>query len=94
MLTVKKETMKTLKLSVAMAAVLAIVFFACQKDLKQTDSQTQAARPQPTKEALDPLSLSCAAVSGAAIDVTVCAGNSRAPAGFSSQWETLADYNL
>jgi hypothetical protein len=86
--------MKTLKLGVSVAAVLAVVFFACQKDLKQPDSQVQSARAQPTKEALDPLSLSCSAVSGAAINVTVCAGNSGASAGFSIQWETLADYNL
>jgi hypothetical protein len=86
--------MKNLKLSVSIAALLALAFFACQKDLKQSGSVSQRARAQQTKEALDPVSLSCTAVSGASIDVTVCAGNSGAPAGFSLQWETLADYNL
>jgi len=88
------KKMKTLKLSVSVVALLALAFFACQKDLKQSASDAQRAGAQPTKESLDPLSLSCTAVSGASIDVTVCAGNSGASAGFSIQWETLADYNL
>jgi hypothetical protein len=88
------KKMKTLKLSVSVVALLALAFFACQKDLKQSASDSQRAGAQPTKESLDPLSLSCTAVSGASIDVTVCAGNSGASAGFSIQWETLADYNL
>jgi hypothetical protein len=83
--------MKILKLSFAAFLLLAI-FFACKKDVSQSDDLQSPAKAQP-KQSLDPLTLSCVAVSGAAIDVRVCAGESGASAGFSIQWETLADYN-
>ena len=84
--------MKILKLSIAAFLLLAVVIFACKKDVSQSSDNLQA-KAQP-KASLDPLALSCTAVSGASIDVRVCAGESGASAGFSIQWETLADYNL
>ena len=86
--------MKLFKLFLPVAIVAGILFFSCEKNLQNSsESQPKAARVQSTNEALDPLTLSCTAVSGASIDLTVCAGNSGAPAGFSIQWETLDDYN-
>jgi len=73
-----------------LASLLTIAFFACKKDLKDPTITSNAKAPS----TLNPLTLTCAAVSGAAINVTVCAGASGASAGFSIQWETLADYNL
>jgi hypothetical protein len=91
---VKPKKMKAVKLFVPVAIALGIVFFACKKNLQNSsEPQSSVARAQSIKEALDPLTLTCTAVSGAAINVTVCAGNSGAPAGFSIQWETIADYN-
>ena len=75
-------------------AVLVVVFFACKKNIQQTEPDLQSPAKAQPKASLDPLTLSCVAVSGAAIDITVCAGESGAAAGFSIQWETLADYNL
>jgi hypothetical protein len=87
--------MKLIKLLLPAAFIAGILFFACQKSVENSsDSQAAGARPQATKESLDPLTLSCTAISGASINVTVCAGNSGASAGFSLQWETLDDYNL
>lgn len=77
-------------IALLIAGLLTIAFYSCKKDLKDP-SLTSNAKPL---LGLDPLTLSCTAVTGAAIDVTVCAGGSGAPAGFSIQWETLADYNL
>ena len=86
--------MKTLKMLLSVSAVLIIVFVACKKDEQRGNSDLQNPTKAQPKQSLDPLTLSCSAVSGAAIDVTVCAGESGASAGFSIQWETLADYNL
>src|SRR4030095_5075397 len=44
------------------------------------------------KSAFATPSLSCAGSTAASINVQVCAGPSGAPAGFSTQWETPADY--
>lgn len=77
-------------IGVLLAGLLTIAFFACKKDLKDPTITSNAKAPS----TLDPLTLTCTAVSGAAINVTVCAGASGASAGFSVQWETLADYNL
>lgn len=45
------------------------------------------------KTKLDAPIVSCAGSTGGSIDLQVCAGASGAPAGFSIQWMTLADYN-
>lgn len=47
---------------------------------------------KPPKTKFDAPSLSCAGSTAASINVQVCAGPSGAPAGFSLQWETAADY--
>jgi len=84
--------MKNLKFSIAGILFLVVLaFFGCKKDAQSLLLTSNAGK---ISAALDPLILSCAAVSGASIDVTVCAGASGAAAGFSIQWETVADYNL
>ena len=47
---------------------------------------------KPPKAKVDAPSLSCAGSTAASINVQVCAGPGGAPAGFSLQWETAADY--
>jgi hypothetical protein len=47
---------------------------------------------KPPKAKFDAPSLSCAGSTAASINVQVCAGPGGAPAGFSLQWETAADY--
>jgi hypothetical protein len=86
--------MKTFKMLISVFAVLVIVLVACKKDVGQAGDDLQSPAKAQPKASLEPLTLSCTAVSGAAIDVTICAGESGASAGFSIQWETLADYNL
>ena len=51
------------------------------------------ASPTPTvAPRLDPPTLTCGTSTKTTITVNVCAGNSGAPAGFSLQWMTLADF--
>jgi hypothetical protein len=46
----------------------------------------------PAKTQYDPPTLSCGTSAQSYIEITVTAGGTSAPAGFTSQWETLADY--
>jgi hypothetical protein len=87
------------------AIAMSAAFYACQKETKSNSlngSSEEIATKKPgggggggSSSTLDPLTLTCIGeVSGASIDVTVCAGASGASAGFSVQWETKADYDL
>ena len=97
--------MKKLMAPTLVALATAIAFYACQKETKSNSvngSSEEIATKKPgggggggSSSTLDPLTLTCVGgVSGASIDVTVCAGASGASAGFSVQWETKADYDL
>jgi len=50
------------------------------------------AAPKPPKLQMDTPAISCAGSTQASINLQVCAGASGAPAGFSVQWMTLADF--
>src|SRR5215218_3985391 len=50
------------------------------------------AAPKPPKIQMDTPAISCAGSTQASISLQVCAGASGAPAGFSIQWMTLADF--
>ena len=97
--------MKKLIVPTLVAFATVIAFYACQKETKSNSlngSSEEIASKKPgggggggSSSTLDPLTLTCiGGVSGASIDVTVCAGASGASAGFSVQWETKADYDL
>jgi hypothetical protein len=71
------------------AGLLTLAFLGCKKE--KTDPTVTSALGK--KTALDAPTLSCATSTSSSINLKVCAGGSPgAPAGFSVQWMTLADY--
>jgi hypothetical protein len=61
-----------------------------ENDVSKTNSPDASAR----KTALDKPTITCGTSTQASINITVTAGASGAPAGFSLQWMTAADYAL
>lgn len=88
--------MKVLKISSAfLLAMLAIVFFACQKDLKSPSVTSNAKGGVSTiSTQYSTPKLECAGSTLESIDLTVTAGSTGAPSGFSIQWMTKAQYEL
>jgi hypothetical protein len=81
--------MKVIKLSwLGLIALFAFAFYACQKDAKSPELTSAAAK----KTKMDAPTLACASSTTATIRLTVTAGSTGAPAGFSVQWMTLAAY--
>jgi hypothetical protein len=77
-------------IALATAAVLSFVVYSCSKDASSPSLTSNAGK----KTALDKVTLSCLSSTGASITLNVCAGGSGAPAGFSVQWMTKADFEL
>jgi hypothetical protein len=70
------------------AGLLTLAFYGCKKDAQSPTLTSAAGR----KTSLDKVTLSCGTATGASISITVCAGPSGAPAGFSVQWMTKAAF--
>ncbi|HZX57253.1 MAG TPA: hypothetical protein VFE54_00950, partial [Mucilaginibacter sp.] len=76
------------------AGVLALAFYGCQKDAKKTPIVTSDATGGKVAGAYDAVTLSCAGTNTqSTIALTVTAGASGAPAGFSIQWMTKAQFD-
>ncbi|MDB5022958.1 MAG: hypothetical protein JWP78_713 [Mucilaginibacter sp.] len=77
------------------AGVLTLLFFGCQKETKKLPSVTSDAKGgSQSTNVYDTLKLSCAGSNTqASIALTVTAGASGAPAGFSIQWMTKAAFD-
>ena len=75
--------------------VLTLLFFGCQKDAKKNPTVTSDAKGgSQSTNVFDPVTLSCAGSSTqTSIALTVTAGASGAPAGFSIQWMTKAQFD-
>jgi len=77
------------------AGVITIAFYGCQKDA--TSSSASSSSSSDAKKGLgayDVPTLTCAGSTLYSIDLTVTAGATGAPSGFSVQWMTLDDYEL
>src|SRR5690348_7583324 len=83
--------MKMLKLSSAgLVALTLVLFFACKKNV--ADPLVTSAAKKTAQ--LDAPTASCSGIAtGASITLTVTAGASGAPAGFTVQWMKKSDYN-
>jgi hypothetical protein len=83
--------MKMMKLaSVGLIALTLVVFFACKKSV--TDPSLTSAAKKTTQ--LDAPTVACSGtVTGASITLSVTAGTSGAPAGFTVQWMKKSDYD-
>ena len=86
--------MKTFKFYFAGITILAIsILISCRKEAGGDQSPTVTANAAAKKTILDAPAIACGAGSTqTSINLTVTAGASGAPAGFSIQWMTLADY--
>ena len=78
-----------------MAGVFALLFFGCQKETKKLPSVTSNAKGgSQSTNVFDALTLSCAgSTTQTSIALTITAGASGAPAGFSIQWITKAAFD-
>jgi len=86
--------MKFLKfplIALLFAGILTLAFYGCKKEA-QSPSLTSDARGGAPKTTLDAPGITCGTSTEASIEVTVTAGASGAPAGFTIQWMTAADY--
>jgi hypothetical protein len=72
-------------------ALLAFFAMATSSLLMSTPVSAQKA---PKKTKMDTPTLTCGTSSASSIEITVCAGLTGAPAGFSIQWMTAADYAI
>jgi hypothetical protein len=86
---------KFLLSSLLMAGVFALLFFGCQKEAKKLPSVTSNAKGgSQSTNVYDPLTVSCAgSTTQTSIALTITAGASGAPAGFSIQWITKAAFD-
>ena len=86
---------KFLLSSLLMAGVFALLFFGCQKETKKLPSVTSNAKGgSQSTNIYDPLTVSCAgSTTQTSIALTITAGASGAPAGFSIQWITKAAFD-
>ena len=84
--------MKAISYFVLSALCVFLVISSCQRQSKDLVSPDQSLGSKPAKTKMDMPTLSCGTSSVASIDLQVCAGETGAPAGFSVQWMTLADF--
>lgn len=70
--------------------LIALVAFIAMASTSLLVSQPTSAAGKKTK--MDTPILTCGTSSAGSIEITVCAGATGAPAGFSIQWQTLADF--
>ncbi len=83
--------MKKFYLILSVLILSGLIFYSC-KDNKLFDPTLSNLKAPPQK--LDAPVLTCTGnATGASIEIQVCAGNSGAPAGFTVQWETKADFD-
>jgi len=83
--------MKVINLSwLGVIALFTVAFFACQKDAKSPEL-TSAGKPTPANALAAP-TITCGTSTLHSITLNVKAGANGAPAGFSIQWMTAADY--
>jgi hypothetical protein len=93
MLTIMKP-FKILLSALLMTGVLTLAFLGCQKEAKKNPSVTSNAKGgSQSLNVYDPVQLTCAGSTQTSITLTVTAGNSGAPAGFSIQWMTKAAFD-
>jgi hypothetical protein len=89
--------MKVMKMSLLGLATLLVlgIFHACQKNMSsEPTTGVEAVGGKPAAVSLDAPTLACAGSTPASITLTVTAGASGAPAGFSVQWMLKSDYDL
>jgi hypothetical protein len=85
---------KLLLTALLATGIFSAVFFGCQKDAKKNPAVTSDAKGGTTAGAYDIVTLSCAGGNTqSTISLTVTAGNSGAPAGFSIQWMTKDQFD-
>jgi len=82
---------KFLLAAMLIAGTFTLIFFGCKKESRKTPSLTSDAKGGTTAGAYSPVALTCAgANTQSTIAITVTAGSTGAPAGFSIQWTTKA----
>jgi hypothetical protein len=95
--TLNKRKMKRYKLlltALLATGIFSAVFFGCQKDAKKNPSVTSDAKGGTTAGAYSPVTLMCAGGNTqSTIALTVTAGATGAPAGFTIQWMSIDAYN-
>lgn len=76
--------MKLLKLS--WMGLIALVFFACQKNIADAPEVMAGAAKKTPTDKYSPVSISCVSADQTTITLSITAGATGAPAGFSIQW--------
>lgn len=88
--------MKTVYASLAMLAIATALFVGCKKDSNEennyVESASSAASKAPTQTKMDPVVLSFVQATQTSVSLTICAGSTGAPAGFTLQWMTAQAY--
>lgn len=79
--------------ALALTLALTAAFYACQKNVSETAVPASPMKA-PKQSTLDAPTIQCGTATGASIEITVTAGSNGAPAGFSVQWMTKAEYDL